>query len=313
MIPVRPSQTPNYLRKLRRLLREVSAEPLPERVHQLRTTIRRAETFLCTQDLPEKHDVRKLVQQLAKLRRRAGRVRDIDVQAAALRTVNIGQQEDAKARVLDELEEQRSRKEKKLLAGIEDKFSPRMRQRMRKIESVVASAGDARIAAGKKTRPTPRRLWCSLRDLIRATRDSQPFTPRTLHQFRVLCKKTRYLAELLPGNAALLEHLKTIQDAIGDWHDWLTLTQRAAKITRPNESALLAHLENVTQAKFTEAIRTSNRIVIDLEAAASGLKIELEKRKAEKKAESARKIQQDKKTPLHVVPSPRKQIVPVAG
>jgi CHAD domain-containing protein len=309
MTPVRPSQTPNYLRKLRRLLREVSTEPLPERVHQLRTTIRRAETFLSSQDLPEKHDVSKLVQQLAKLRRRAGRVRDIDVQVAALRTVNIGQQEDAKARVLDELEEQRSRKQKKLLAGIEDKFSPRMRQRLRKVESVVVSTGDARSAAGKKARPTPRRLWRSLRDLIRLTRETQPFTPRTLHQFRVQCKKTRYLAELLPGSAALLEQLKTIQDAIGDWHDWLTLTQSAAKIIRPTESALLAHLENVTQAKFQEAIRISKRIVTSLESAASALKVELEK----KKADSAGKTQQDKKTPLHIVPNPRKQIVPVAG
>jgi CHAD domain-containing protein len=309
MTLVRPSQTPNYLRKLRRLLREVSSEPLPERVHQLRTTIRRTETFLSSQDLPEKQDVRKVVQQLAKLRRRAGRVRDIDVQAAALRTVNIGQQEDAKARVLAELEEQRSRKQKKLLAGIEDKFSPRMRKRMRKVESAVASKGDAPIAAGKKARPTPRRLWRSLRDLIRATRETQPFTPRTLHQFRVQCKKTRYLAELLPGNAALLEQLKTIQDAIGDWHDWLTLTQSAAKIILPTESALLAHLKNVTEAKFQEAIRISNRIVTNLESAASALKVELEK----KKAESARKAQQSKKTPLHIVPSPRKQIVPVAG
>jgi len=56
MTPVRPSRVPNYLRKLRRLLREVASEPLPERVHQLRTTIRRAETFLSAQDLEEKRD-----------------------------------------------------------------------------------------------------------------------------------------------------------------------------------------------------------------------------------------------------------------
>jgi CHAD domain-containing protein len=307
MAPVRPSKTPNYLRKLRRLLREVSTEPLPERVHQLRTTIRRTETFLSSQDIAEKRDVGKLLAQLGKLRRRAGRVRDIDVQAAALRTVNIGQ-EDAKARVLAELEEQRNRKEKKLLAGIEDKFSVRMHTRMRKVEAVVATAGDARVAAGKKTKPTPRRLWRSLRDLIRTARQTQPFTPRTLHQFRVQCKKTRYLAELLPGHATLLEQLKTIQDAIGDWHDWLTLTQSAAKITGPMELALLAHLENVTQAKFTEAIRTLKRVVAGLEAAATALKADLDKEKAEKKAEQAKK-----KAPLQFVPAHRKQAAPVAG
>jgi CHAD domain-containing protein len=312
MTPSRPSKVPNYLRKLRRLLREVSSQPLPERVHQLRTTIRRAETFLSSQDLPEKRDVGKLLQQLSKLRRRAGRVRDIDVQAAALRTVNIGQEE-AKARVLAELEEQRSRKQKKLLAGIEDKFSLRMRSRMSKVESAVASAGEARVAAGKKSKPTPRRLWRSLRDLIRTAGQTEPFTPRTLHQFRVQCKKTRYLAELLAGNAALLEQLKTIQDAIGDWHDWLTLTQSAAKIASPTEVSLLAHLENVSQAKFTEAIRTSRRIVPDLELAASALKAELERQKAEKKAERAKKVVASKKTPLQIVPTQPKQVTPAAG
>ena len=306
MTQARPSRTPDYLRKLRKLLREVSTEPLPERVHRLRTTIRRAETFLSLQDLPEKRDVGKLLKQLARLRRRAGRVRDIDVQTAALRTVNIGQ-EDAKARVLAGLEEQRSRREKKLLAGIEDKFSARMRRRMRKVESAVASAGEGRMPAGETAKPTPRRLWRSLQDLIRTASQTQPFTPRTLHQFRLKCKKTRYLAELLPGNAALLDELKTIQDAIGDWHDWLTLTQSAARINGPMQSALLAHLENVTHAKFTEATRTAKRIVAGLEAAAAALKLELEKQRAEKKAERPKK-----KTPLHVVP-PRKQAEPAAG
>src|SRR5215831_6791249 len=133
MIPVEPSK-PNYLRKLRRLLREVSEQPLPERVHQLRTTIRRTETFLSSQDLTEKRDVKKLLQQLAKLRRRAGKVRDLDVQTFALRTVHIGQEEDTKIRLMDELRSQRSKLGKKLQVGIQDKFSPRMRERMKKVE-----------------------------------------------------------------------------------------------------------------------------------------------------------------------------------
>jgi len=174
---------------------------------------------------------------------------------------------------------------------------------MRKVESAVASAGDARVAVGKKSKPTPRRLWRALRDLIETARQGQPFTPSTLHQFRVQCKKTRYLAELLPGNATLLEQLKTIQDAIGDWHDWLTLTQNAAKITGPSQSALLAHLENVTQAKFTHAVRTSKRIVGELEAAASALKSEIERKKTELKAMQA---PAKKKTPLRIVSTARK-------
>src|SRR5260370_25107816 len=96
MTPVESSRHPNYLRKLRRLLREVSEQPLPERVHQLRTTIRRTETFLNSHDLSEKQDVKKLLQQLAKLRRRARRARDVNVQTLALRSVHSGRQKEAK-------------------------------------------------------------------------------------------------------------------------------------------------------------------------------------------------------------------------
>src|SRR5260370_17981521 len=102
MTPVEPSRHPNYLRKLRRLLREVSEQPLPERVHQLRTTIRRTETFLNSHDLSEKQDVKKLLQQLAKLRRPARRVRDVDWQTPALRTVHMCRQEENKKRLLAE-------------------------------------------------------------------------------------------------------------------------------------------------------------------------------------------------------------------
>ncbi|HTD23939.1 MAG TPA: CHAD domain-containing protein [Terriglobales bacterium] len=322
MTPVEPSRHPNYLRKLRRLLREVSEQPLPERVHQLRTTIRRTETFLNSHDLSEKQDVKKLLQQLAKLRRRAGRVRDVDVQTLALRTVHIGRQEETKIRLLAELREQRSKQEKKLQAGIEDKFSPRMRERMRKVESVIAFAGESPQAAGKRSMLSPNRLWRAVQDLVLTAREAQPFTPRRLHQFRIQCKKTRYLAEMLPGTSELLQQLRTMQDSIGDWHDWLTLTQNAAKITGPVESELLAHLQNVTQAKFADAVRVCKRIVSELEAELIALKrapennTGLEKKKAapDKNAPDKKKTTtENKKTPSAAGASADKQASPAAS
>jgi CHAD domain-containing protein len=322
---VRPSSKPNYLRKLRRLLREVSEQPLPERVHQLRTTIRRAETFLSSHELSEKRDVAKLLQQFVKLRRRAGRVRDVDVQTIALRTVHISGQEEAKLLLMAELEAQRNKQQKKLLAGIEERYSPRMRERMRKVEYAIAFAGGAEGVAGKPGKISPERLSRSVRDLVRAYRQAQPFSPRGLHQFRIHCKKTRYLAELLPGNAELLLQLKTMQDVIGDWHDWLTLAENAARIAGPAKLALLAHLQNVTQAKFTESVSVCRRVVNELEAggAYSRLRqeqnaVEPEKKKsAPEKKRAARENKKSetakKKTPLRAGPSARKQATPAAS
>jgi len=324
MTLVRPSSKPNYLRKLRRLLREVSEQPLPERVHQLRTTIRRAETFLNSHELSEKRDVAKLLQQFVKLRRRAGRVRDVDVQRIALRTVHITGQEEAKLLLMAELEAQRNKQQKKLLAGIDDKYSPRMRERMRKVEYAIAFAGGAEGAAGKPGKVSPERLSRSVRELVRAYQQAQPFSPRGLHQFRIQCKKTRYLAELLPGNAELLQQLKTMQDVIGDWHDWLTLAENAARIAGPAKLALLAHLQNVTQAKFIEAVSVCRRVVNEIEAGAYLRKlpqeenaVEPEKKKSapEKKraARENKKSEAAKKKPLRAGSSTRKQAAPAAS
>ena len=273
MTQIRTARNPNYLKKLRRLLREIQTQPAPEMVHQLRTTIRRTETLLASHGLAAKRDGAKLLSQLGKLRRRAGRVRDVDVQITALRAVQIGRQEEIKTQLLAELEHQRGKHQKKLVAAIEERFSDRMRARTRRLEAAVSASGGSQSGSGMRHELSSVRLWRSVKELIRTGRQAQSFNPRALHQFRIQCKKTRYLAELLPPNADLIEQLKTMQDSIGDWHDWLTLTQNAAKIAGAAESPLLAHLQNVTRAKFTDAIRLCKHIIAKLEANVDSLRI----------------------------------------
>jgi len=314
MTHVRTSRNPNYLRKLRKILREIPGQPTPELVHQLRTTIRRTEILLGSHGLSERQDGAKLLGQLNKLRRRGGRVRDVDVQIAALRAVHIGRQEDTKARLMAELEHQRGKQQKKLVAAIEERFSDRMRARMRKLETSISSGNQKREQ--KRPRLSPVRLWRSIRELIRAAHQAQPFTPRALHQFRIQCKKARYLAELLPGTADLIQQLKTIQDSIGDWHDWLTLTQNAAKIADTGESPLLAHLGNVTQAKFADAIRLSKHIVLKLEADVDAMKALREIRPAglqQPGEPEKKKVQPEKDAPLPASSTTRKEAAPATG
>ena len=46
-----------------------------------------------------------------------------------------------------------------------------------------------------------------------------------------------------------------MQDLIGDWHDWLKLTQRAEGLfAGVQRSAMIAALRNVTRAKFRQAV-----------------------------------------------------------
>jgi CHAD domain-containing protein len=58
-----------------------------------------------------------------------------------------------------------------------------------------------------------------------------------------------------PAAKRIVNQLKRVQDAAGDWHDWLTLTQTAEALSsRAMESGLIAALRNVTNAKFVEAL-----------------------------------------------------------
>jgi len=96
-------------------------------------------------------------------------------------------------------------------------------------------------------------LALTLRKLSELNRGA-PVTEKLLHQYRIIGKRARYIAELAgddPEAKSTVERLKHMQDVIGDWHDWLKLTQRAEElIGNVRSSALVAMLRNVTQAKF---------------------------------------------------------------
>jgi CHAD domain-containing protein len=112
----------------------------------------------------------------------------------------------------------------------------------------------AEIAIPKNTEP----LTLTLSKLAKLGRDHMPLTEKTLHQYRVIGKRARYIAELASHDSAakhVVDQLKHMQDVIGDWHDWLKLTQRAETLFGGvRDSALVAMLRNVTQAKFRQSV-----------------------------------------------------------
>jgi CHAD domain-containing protein len=110
--------------------------------------------------------------------------------------------------------------------------------------------------------------------LAKLGRDHVTLTEKTLHQYRIIGKRARYIAELADQDAEaqrIVDQLKHMQDVIGDWHDWLKLTQKAeALFGGVRDSALVAMLRNVTQAKFRQSVDA----VAETRAALSGKKSE---------------------------------------
>jgi hypothetical protein len=112
-----------------------------------------------------------------------------------------------------------------------------------------------------------------------------------LHDFRMDAKRLRYLAESAGQSLearSVVDQLKRIQDAIGDWHDWLTLTRSAAKLLdAPAKSPLLAALRTRTRARFLRALR----ITADAKQDLAELRQPVDARKPPRRATATRHVQ----------------------
>jgi CHAD domain-containing protein len=240
--------------KLLRLAR-TSARVEPERVHQLRTTIRRVETIFATAGPAVGRKERKLLKQLARLRRRAGKIRDLDVQIEALQGLRLDSIARERARVMDVLRKGRTRREKKFLQSMESELELGLAKRLQRTQKRSAES-----PRGLPKQATEERwLNAALDQFEEVVKQYPTFSENNLHEFRMASKRVRYLAEMAgegPKVAALIEPLKRIQASIGNWHDWVTLTGTAERILlRPGQVALLSALRAGTRSKYLEALR----------------------------------------------------------
>ena len=260
-MPIDWQRNQQLFRRLSRLLGKVARHPQPEAVHHFRTTARRLEAvFDALEPSPDKAH-RKLLKQVTKLRRRCGRLRDVDVQLDALRTLKQGRETTHKQRLLRHLERLRTKREEKLQAALTDKSIHKLRARLRKIATSLSSP---RAAAAARPLPQLDPLPEALRLFATMVRGHGPLTEDTLHQYRIHGKRVRYLAEMAgnhPRVKEVVKQLKRMQDAIGVWHDWWDLTRTAEDLfaDRANLPLVLA-LDNITRAKFQEAVRISTEV-----------------------------------------------------
>ncbi len=248
LMPLRPENTRITFRKLSRQLSKLPGKLSPENVHKFRTSSRRVEVLVSDLSERQSGNDKKLLKLLARLRKKAGRVRDLDVQSAALRSLKIPEQHVRKAQLMRTLAEERSQREKRLAKSLDKKTVAEVRKRLK------------RAAASLEIPRNADPLALARQNLNALELDQGAITERTLHQFRIAGKRARYLAELADKGAeasrliALLNHM---QDVIGDWHDWVQLAERAEKMFGGvQDSALVAVLRNVTRAKFRQAVNT---------------------------------------------------------
>jgi CHAD domain-containing protein len=247
-MPLRPENTRVTFRKLSRQLSKLSGKLSPENIHKFRTCSRRVEVLVSELGERCSGNDKKLLKLLARLRKKAGRVRDLDVQSAALRSLKIPEQPLRKTRLMRTLAEERSQREKRLAKSLDKKTVAEVRKRLK------------RAAASLEIPKNADPLALARQNLNALEVEQGGITENTLHQFRIAGKRARYLIELADkdaGASRLIALLNHMQDVIGDWHDWVQLAERAEKLFGGvQDSALVAVLRNVTRAKFRQAVNT---------------------------------------------------------
>jgi len=234
------------LQQLGRQVSKLAKNPAPESVHKFRTNSRRVEVLLSEVTPQPNRNDKKLLKLLSRLRKKAGRVRDLDVEIASLRSLKIPEGNGHKSQFMDALVQERARHEEKLAKAFNRKTADEIRKRLKRAAS--------EMDIPKNTEP----VALARSKLAKLGRDHATLTERTLHQYRIIGKQARYIAELDDHDAEakrVVDQLKHMQDVIGDWHDWLKLTQKAeALFGGIRDSALVAMLRNVTQAKFRQSV-----------------------------------------------------------
>jgi CHAD domain-containing protein len=227
--------------RMDRYIGRLSKNLSPENVHHFRTNSRRVEALIETLS-PESKNKNKALKLVAKLRKRAGKVRDIDVQVGLLKSLKVPDRQNHRAQLLDLLDEEHDRLTRKLSKVADVSTLRELRKRLhREQEAIKFDAIDP--------------LNLALNALPKVGKSS--LTEKSLHDFRLGAKRARYLAELAgedPAASAFVDELKRAQNATGEWHDALKLKERAEQyFGSASESALVSVLQNISRARFRSA------------------------------------------------------------
>lgn len=237
--------------RLERDLSKLSLKPDAKNVHGFRTGARRLQVLFVELSPKIDRSQKKLLKMLGRIRKRAGKVRDLDVQLAALRSLKVAHEARRKTQLMNRLIELRARQERKLRKTVDKETVREIRRRLKRSSKEFDSRNSR----------DPLQTAKGILEAIRI--EHKPVTEALLHQSRILSKRARYAAEFADQSTEehavevqrFISDIKRIQDAVGDWHDWFTLSETTGKrVGEARESALAAEVHNVTGAKFRRAV-----------------------------------------------------------
>lgn len=203
--------------------------PKPKAVHKLRIETRRVEAQLLLLERmrglpPFGKEAARVRKHLKKLRRAAGRVRDLDAQRDLLKreATKPGAHDHANAMV--KLRKQRREQAADDLLKQIEKRQTKLAHALEKLLNALDAVADLQLPAAE--------LLAIVEKQFRKSRELRLQEPATddLHALRKTAKVARYLAEGASGSRRAMQaarRYESLQKAGGNWHDWLELAAEA--------------------------------------------------------------------------------------
>jgi len=230
-------------------------------VHKVRTSTRSLETTFTTLGLASKKNIKRLLRDLKLLRKRAGKVRDMDVLTADALTLHAEGEQDCLVQLLEYLGERRNKSARKLRLVIE-RTGPQLRKDLkrnsRRLEKLLRQAEQS-PAESDATRITMAKALLLSSELNRPVH----LNKSNLHAYRLKVKELQNVLKLpdQSGDHEFLEKLTNVKDAIGDWHDWEVLIELARQLLDHDASCqLLRQLRETSNSRYERALSLAGQL-----------------------------------------------------
>jgi CHAD domain-containing protein len=241
-------------RRILKFLHNNSKRPSSDAVHNLRTSTRSLETTLVTLGLDRKGKTSRLLRELADIRKRAGKVRDMDVLTAHILTIKPDGEQDCLVQLLEYLGAERRSDAGKLRDAI-DKSRARIRRglkaSMNRIEKLLDRAKNSPQDSDAVSATIAKAIQLSS-ELNSPTR----LTRGNLHPFRLKVKELRDVLQLSDhaDHQEFVATLGEVKDAIGEWHDWEELVGIADGLLDHPSCKLMKKLRGVANSRYERAL-----------------------------------------------------------
>ena len=243
-------------RKLQKFLKRARRRPSPKEIHKFRTHTRRFEAALKAFAMNFRRNEQRLLQDLLRLRKRAGRIRDMDVLTACASNAEVDGEQDCTLQLLEHLGARRYREAKRMQMLVR-KYGPVLIRRLRRSRARLQKLlmqSDQKLSGNRPSAPVE--AIATALQLSSELHAPARLDKRNLHSYRLKVKELRNVLEMsdTADSQPFVDKLGEVKDAIGDWHDWDELVAIATQLLQHGRRCkLLRKLKEISRGKFEGA------------------------------------------------------------